>query len=684
AFATGDDQVVNFKFYYYLVVPYTRNESGTPLIQYRPSRRLPAVIKAVPHKVDPEFGGVNQRSDYGNGPSLFRQEGTGNGGNILDLTEATEQQILSQTTVLNPAYEQGAGPVNIRVIDPTRIVPGDYEFRFVDVDTVMPANPNNFTNLKPEVWWRLTNLTTGEVVQSDTTLGAINEQVILKWGFAVTVQQPYGPGFPEQDLTNGFLLAEVEYENSGQRWLGGVPDVDPNNSLNYAPNNWIRSGKQGRRDAPISEYNDNVGIWDAATLMSGVLTWVDPLERYEGLLNGTVAPAAVAARSGKTQSGFFTFGPIPEPIGGKKYDSVDLVNLASVDIVFTSDKSKWSRCIVLEMGEEPSLNEGNAPKFNLRRHAGWDKQVGTDGKPVYSTDPNMAGVSYFPGYAINLETGQRLNIFFGEDSRLTSDNGNDMIWNPTSTFSTPSYSFGEFTGYIVGGKHWIYVANSQSYVKKPSSWPALSVPYDGCETYRQFLSQSSPNPYHVNYLWSHVMWVAEPMLAFGNSFTSLADGLIPNETRIRLRVAKPYATYNTKGTSDNKHMPSYTFNSEDIALAKGPDLGKKAMELINIVPNPYYAYSSYETSQLDNRVRITNLPQKCDISIFTLNGTLVRKFKKDETDENHQTYLDWDLKNNAGVPIASGVYIIHVDGHELGSKTLKWFGVMRPIDLDTF
>ena len=47
----------------------------------------------------------------------------------------------------------------------------------------------------------------------------------------------------------------------------------------------------------------------------------------------------------------------------------------------------------------------------------------------------------------------------------------------------------------------------------------------------------------------------------------------------------------------------------------------------------------------------------------------------------------WDLKNNFGIPIASGLYIIHVateiDG-EKREKVIKWFGTLRPIDLDTF
>jgi hypothetical protein len=42
------------------------------------------------------------------------------------------------------------------------------------------------------------------------------------------------------------------------------------------------------------------------------------------------------------------------------------------------------------------------------------------------------------------------------------------------------------------------------------------------------------------------------------------------------------------------------------------------------------------------------------------------------------------LKNYINIPISSGVYIIHVDVPGAGEKILKWFGVMRPVDLDNF
>ncbi|MGB1032385.1 MAG: hypothetical protein ACPGWM_07210, partial [Flavobacteriales bacterium] len=91
-------------------------------------------------------------------------------------------------------------------------------------------------------------------------------------------------------------------------------------------------------------------------------------------------------------------------------------------------------------------------------------------------------------------------------------------------------------------------------------------------------------------------------------------------------------------------------------------------------------YSEYEETKLDNRAKLINLPEECTISIYTINGTLVRQFKKADP----LTYLDWDLKNQRNVPIAGGVYIIHIEVPGVGEKILKWFGIMRPTDLDNF
>ena len=108
---------------------------------------------------------------------------------------------------------------------------------------------------------------------------------------------------------------------------------------------------------------------------------------------------------------------------------------------------------------------------------------------------------------------------------------------------------------------------------------------------------------------------------------------------------------------------------------------EEALNEIRVVPNPYYAYSAYERGQLDNVVKITNLPDVANIKIYNLAGTLIRSYSKSSSDVQ---YVDWDLKNAANISIASGVYIVHVEVPGVGEKIIKWFGVMRPIDLNNF
>ena len=95
------------------------------------------------------------------------------------------------------------------------------------------------------------------------------------------------------------------------------------------------------------------------------------------------------------------------------------------------------------------------------------------------------------------------------------------------------------------------------------------------------------------------------------------------------------------------------------------------------MPNPYYGYSEYENNRLDTRVKITNLPERCTVKIYTVNGKLVKTFKKDSP----ITSLDWDLNNHKGVPVAGGIYLIHVEVPGIGERVLKFFGGMRQIDL---
>jgi flagellar hook assembly protein FlgD len=108
-----------------------------------------------------------------------------------------------------------------------------------------------------------------------------------------------------------------------------------------------------------------------------------------------------------------------------------------------------------------------------------------------------------------------------------------------------------------------------------------------------------------------------------------------------------------------------------------------ALDSIKMVPNPYYGFSEYETSQFTNTVKITNLPGKCTVTIYSLDGKFIRQYIRDETYMPYQQIspaIEWDLKNSKAIPVASGVYLVHVNAPGLGERTLKWFGIGRQYD----
>jgi hypothetical protein len=175
------------------------------------------------------------------------------------------------------------------------------------------------------------------------------------------------------------------------------------------------------------------------------------------------------------------------------------------------------------------------------------------------------------------------------------------------------------------------------------------------------------------------------MLSSDNAVIS--DG----DIEVKIRVSRSYDTYNMDDSAcdeaglpyENNGNPHFKFNTSEIqSITNDASTASNALDLIRVVPNPYYGSSNYEQDQVDNRVKITNLPTTCTISIYNVSGTLVRQVILDS--DFNSTGWDWDLKNDSNVSIASGVYIIHVDAGEIGEKVIKWFGALRPIDLDSF
>ena len=828
AFSTSSNRkLINNKTYYFLSVAYAYNNyltyapdvpvSVNPaanfLGQKRPyleGRKLKRAA-GIPHIPDVEKEGTVAQAAYGFGPKITRVEGQGNGGNILTMTKASEDEIVSNFFKADVTYENAQGPINIKVVDPLNVKNSDFTFRFINnlsTATTPQASLNAMpTGTNPGIAalnidntsWELQDVvsgkkyypnaaaTTGTTDVSYETIKVGNEFYFPDLGFSVTIKQVGDPGefvgkftdfkTLESDYAGAapgsFIGASISYVNGTSNWLNSIKDADGADPLN-----WILSGNNKTAGSEDAFYKkDNSGV---------IKAFYDPKKQFGNILGGTWAPYPLAAS-------YYSISPsssagIPSRVFGgpglngkvwiqeaSKLISVygnpgegspsldgncDLRKIGSALIVFTKDKSKWTRCCVLEMQEKYTLAEGGGIFFGPRRHPSVNKDgVYATGTASSSAESDAAfisatGMGWFPGYAINLETGERLNMAFGEDSYQKENNGNDMIWNPTSNMNTPYR-------YAFGGKHFVYVFGGNSIqstfpTTNPSSgatpfdWePTLSgkpygqTRYDYGARINDVLqkyfapavfvgSNSGSGLAPINSLERDIMWVSMPMPAPGFNFSSPEN--MPSDVRVQINVAKPYrygfsgvATYTNSQTGSfvnklqnvnspsllttdvnstnpqNGNFPMYKFNTSDIAtLFQESSTAKSALDLIKVVPNPYYGSSSYEVNRIDNRVRITNLPSKCTIKIFTMNGTLVRTITRDVSGQDDiylgttpgsgsdikQTkripYADWDLKNQSGISVASGLYIFYVDAPGIGEKIIKWFGAMRPLDVQSY
>lgn len=756
---TGDVNLVNHKTYYYMAISYAYNnyqdyvvDANNPVGLYGQKTKFLAgrknikLYSAVPHKT---VNGTVINSNYGDKLPITRWTGLGNGGNQLELSQKTIDEIMSKgpasaevvfghpdyPVAYHPEYKAGYGPIDIKVIDPLNVVSTDYAVWFDEFQDVAIHNVTGDKSIdgdsavKHAFRWFLKDLNTGEIFEADNTSEFQTEKIFIERGISVSIHQPWvlGPikvgtildnsvenSMPVQrDVrsilaeNNGLITTSVTYADSSNRWLSGIRDDDnmPGSALN-----WIRSGNYGDQD---TKSNNDYNVVSGAFVEKGASNPYDPTESYESIAEGTWAPLFLTNVSGN--SGRFVQAPLYN--SSCRVDSI-FRRLGSIDIVLTSDKSKWTRCPVIEMCMEKTLSEGEAPQFTLRRAPSIDKNGNpcesmTMGASNNPEDPNYIaanGMGWFPGYAIDIETGARLNMCYGEDSYYPDLNGRDMMFNPpalkeTTALSAPISQLSDPVLFdpidntaVLGGKHFVYIFpmndpgmlgnNNYSVSFKSPAYDAGAYLYNTINAIEKAPSSSLTSVLYKQ-LWGQPLWAGMPMPIEGKEW--LQEG---NPVTISVRIATPYRagygnfpletgtdelydTINRKG-----YNPYYTFSTEGC----GPDVhnlekAESDLDMITVIPNPYYAFSSYEDNALTHKVKIANVPDKCVVTIYTVNGAKIRQFKKD----SDVTSIDWDLTNFANTPIASGFYLIHVKDNTTGNeKTVKFYAAMRQVDLNVF
>ncbi|HZV43752.1 MAG TPA: T9SS type A sorting domain-containing protein [Saprospiraceae bacterium] len=517
-------------------------------------------------------------------PVITRLEGVGAGENFLELADGEYDKILDKSNYGEVTYKPGAAPIRVEVINPSATKDGKYFITFLD--------PFPSDTLSLSTRWILLNESGDTLAFADQPIEQFNEQIIADLGISVRIGQSDDAG-DNEDTSNGTIGYSLTYSDTVQSpWLSFIPD-------DYAGVpfiNFIQTELPIYHNFfldPFQAYS-NFAPWVPFILTDKIQD--EPAENPLGwnLTPGWMDPSASLIASPQ-------FGGV-------------LQSLNNVDIILTSDTSKWSRCVVVETanvyytGPDYGIGlptEGNKKSLQPRSKPSVGKyDADNDGypDPDNNVDDNgfSTGMGWFPGFAVDVESGDRLNIFFGENSVYddfvgpglnVGDVAHDMIWNPGKQIILPTGV--EFTPIEVfaGGQQYVYVTRTK---------------YDACQGLRRDLDRTGLVKARA---LANVTWCSIPITIDDPTIDLLPlnEGIIPNDVTIKLRVDNPYQL--ATGNGQYNEYPTYRFELEGISSTGEPISNASSFFLS---PNP-------ATNLITIGTRI-NWQGNISISIFNTDG----------------------------------------------------------------
>lgn len=242
-----------------------------------------------------------------------------------------------------------------------------------------------------------------------------------------------------------------------------------------------------------------------------------------------------------------------------------------------------------------------------------DELPGTGGAPANTgRGYTYGGLKTVPFQAWDVDNDVQLEVGFVE-RRVTDNDG-----NPAATQLSTHDGLWMPDGSSLGGREYLAI----------SSYPHVAgTPTAALETDGAIIGGDER--------WLYDAWLyRDGAVKSGDKFVIVAGGNVPGTP------------------NDSLVFTTVRSASGNVALQKA------ALSKIRAVPNPYYAHSAYELSSLNRVIKFVNMPEEATVRIYNLGGDLVRTLRKTDTSTS---LLEWDLLTQNRLPVASGVYVYHVE-----------------------
>lgn len=573
-----------------------------------------------------------------------------NGGQEKVIDEVTDQAFLLDSTLY---ADPETGRIRVRITQDAftaePLIPGhEYYYTITQYHVNMRNIVNRSSGIYDGLGGDYLAPTSSDLFQLETKI------IPITFG-----SDDYNPVIlgDNADLSQGVADGKVKFIVVDQNQLTGSDYkveffADTENDGFYTPYWKLINTSTGATLIDSSKYYNMDTTSVAGKIVEGFLVKVEPNDPLIGTPEYSSATPWYAPLGGET--GVFYAGNDVRDAQGSvtRVGGVTIANLDKRSTYTTADKLKRIELRFGTSGKAYRYLNGYVGSFISKRAS--LVYAGGVGSDVANYDEiGKKGEGYvdvpFTAWVVDENLGLEYQLAVGFIEAATSVGGNpDGIWDPgTDVGETKEVIVIFDSEYDPNGAQIVYTGDS-------NGWADLKG-YDGSGSDDQKKMAESP--------YFNALYVVSLQRADENSFYSAGEVL-----------SVPVGQY--------PYTPDDTFAFETPAQGKLSEVQKQDIfSKVNVFPNPLFAYNPATSYANDNPdepfVTFSHLPTEVTIKIYSLSGLMVRELTTMDKSSPTSSFLRWDLENQDGLRVASGMYIAIVSSPGYGEKVLK-FAVILP------
>jgi hypothetical protein len=215
--------------------------------------------------------------------------------------------------------------------------------------------------------------------------------------------------------------------------------------------------------------------------------------------------------------------------------------------------------------------------------------------------------------------------------------------------------------------------------RDPNRGDTIQYPFEGYRVYKSTRGKDGPWTLMAQY---DVINDIPPNTGL-TTYEYEEDGLLNN-----IEYYYAVTAYSMPDKTINFPSQETSISATALTITPGP-VPPATVGQVSVVPNPYrgdIAYNTYDPPwerpggrrtrwmEQDRRIQFTNLPEQCEIKIYTLAGDLVYTIWHDDP---RKGYADWNLTSRVGQAVASGLYLFTVEDKRNGKVQVGKFVIIK-------